>query len=82
MATINVEGIPDGLLARLHLAAEGNGRSLSREVVVQLARSMECARSGRGGEGSQMDGRCAEGSGCSWAARRVEARAVGWGGPG
>ena len=82
MATINLEGIPDGLLARLRLAADHSGRSLSRELVVQLARSVGCEREGTGADSARMDCRCAEGRGCYWAARRVEARSVGWGDPG
>jgi plasmid stability protein len=80
MATITVEGIPDGLLARLLVAAGGSGRSLSREVVVQLARSVGCAREHRRPYTVQAGSWCAEG-GCRCAARRVETRAVGWGGP-
>jgi plasmid stability protein len=82
MATITVEGIPDGLLACLRLAADHSGRSLSRELVVQLARSVACEREGTGADRARMDYRCAEGRGCYCAARRVEARSVGWGGPG
>jgi plasmid stability protein len=81
VATIVVEGMPDGLLARLRLAAAGSGRSLSREVVVQLARSVRCARRDAGEDASRVGSRCAEGRGCHCAARPVQARAVGWGGP-
>lgn len=81
MAAIIVEGIPEGLLARLRLAAEGNGRSLSREVVVQLARSVSCSRQAPAGETTASASRCVVHAGCHCAARWVKARAVGWGGP-
>lgn len=81
MATITVEGVPDGLLARLRLASEGSGRSLSREVVVQLARSVRCSREDPAGQASRAGVRCAEGRGCYRAIRQAEARSVGWGGP-
>lgn len=81
MATITVEGVPDGLLARLLLAADGSGRSLDREVVVQLARSVACARE-RGRQYTVRTGSWCAAGGCRCAARRVETRAVGWGGPG
>jgi len=81
MATITVEGIPNGLLARLRLAADGSGHTLSREVVVQLARSVGCAREHPRPRPVRMGARCAEGGGCRCIARRVKARGVGWGGP-
>jgi hypothetical protein len=81
MATITVEGIPDWLLVRLRIATDGSGRSLSREVVVQLARSFGCSRNSGAARGSRPGLRCVEGSGCHCNARRVEMGAVGWGGP-
>jgi plasmid stability protein len=81
VASIIVAGLPEGLLARLRLAAAGNGRSLEREVLVQLVRSV--AFPGEAGieGGARFRFPCTAEHGCRCAARRVEARAVGWGGP-
>jgi hypothetical protein len=81
MATITVEGIPEGLLARLKIAADGNGRSLNSEVIIQLVQSLACSREAGAAGGSRLSFPRAPGSGCHCSARRVEARAVGWGGP-
>ena len=80
MATITVVGIPDGLLASLRVAADSGGRSLNRQVVVLLARSVGCSRAEPTEAGSGMGARCI-GAGCLNARHRAEARAVGWGGP-
>lgn len=41
MATLTLKGVPDELLARLRNVAETNRRSLNREVIDRLARSVE-----------------------------------------
>ena len=41
MASLTLKGIPDDLLRRLRRAAEANRRSLNREVLDRLARSVE-----------------------------------------
>lgn len=41
MATLTLKGVPDDLLARLREVAETNRRSLNREVIDRLARSVE-----------------------------------------
>jgi hypothetical protein len=79
MATIIVEGIPEGLLARLKLAAAGNDRSLGREVVVQLVRSMGHPSASASGDAPSSCGggpprRCPV---AAWQG----ATTVGWGGP-
>ena len=81
MARITVEGIPDGLLARLQIAADGSGRTLSREVVVQLARSVRCSRGTPPGDVTSSGNRCAGRTGDCGVAHRAESRLVGWGGP-
>jgi plasmid stability protein len=53
MATLTVEGIPAGLLARLANAAAANGRCVNSEVILSLVRHLredtvrkEAARAG------------------------------------
>jgi hypothetical protein len=53
MATLTVEGIPSGLLARLANAAVANGRCVNSEVILSLVRHLredpvrtEAARAG------------------------------------
>lgn len=41
MATLTLKGVPDDLLSRLREVAETNRRSLNREVIDRLARSVE-----------------------------------------
>jgi adenylosuccinate synthase len=40
MATLTVEGIPSGLLARLTNAAVANGRCVNSEVILSLVRHL------------------------------------------
>jgi len=40
MATLTVEGIPSGLLARLASAAVANGRCVNSEVILSLVRHL------------------------------------------
>jgi plasmid stability protein len=82
MATITVEGIPDALLARLAIAAAGNGRCLNSEVIVHLARAAG-SPAGLPGHGAEaLRGGCGGRSRCR-CGRRGAAAAVGdgWGGP-
>jgi len=44
MASLTLKGIPDELLTRLRQAAETNRRSLNREVIERLERSLEGRR--------------------------------------
>jgi len=81
MASITVDGIPEGLLALLRLAAAGNKRSLNSEVIVQLVRSAGASRGPVAAGEARPGTGCAGGHGCRCAARRAQARTVGWGGP-
>jgi len=44
MASLTLKGIPDDLLNRLRRVAESNRRSLNREVIERLERSLEGRR--------------------------------------
>ena len=44
MASLTLKGIPDDLLERLRRVAETNRRSLNREVIERLERSLEARR--------------------------------------
>ena len=44
MASLTLKGIPDDLLTRLRKVAEANRRSLNREVIERLERSLEGRR--------------------------------------
>jgi len=44
MASLTLKGIPDDLLTRLRRVAETNRRSLNREVIERLERSLEGRR--------------------------------------
>ena len=44
MASLTLKGIPDDLLARLRQVAGANRRSLNREVIERLERSLEGRR--------------------------------------
>ena len=44
MASLTLKGIPDSLLRRLRRVAETNRRSLNREVIERLERSLEGRR--------------------------------------
>jgi plasmid stability protein len=44
MANLTIKGIPDDLLTRLHLAAATNRRTLTREVIDRLERSLAAHR--------------------------------------
>ena len=44
MASLTLKGIPDDLLKRLRKVAETNRRSLNREVIERLERSLEGRR--------------------------------------
>lgn len=44
MASLTLKGIPDDVLKRLRRVAETNRRSLNREVIERLERSLEARR--------------------------------------
>ena len=44
MTSLTVKGLPEGLLKRLRGVAEANRRSLNREVIDRLERSLEARR--------------------------------------
>jgi plasmid stability protein len=44
MASLTLKGLPEGLLERLRGVAEANRRSLNREVIDRLERSLEARR--------------------------------------
>jgi hypothetical protein len=81
MATLTVEGVPDGLLARLRVAAAGNGRCLNSEVIVHLARSAGFPGDRHPGVAAFGAGCRAARAGCRCATHAGRPAPVGWGGP-
>lgn len=82
MATITVEGIPDALVARLAIAAAGNGRCLNSEVIVRLARAAGPTTQPPDRGPGFPGGGCGGGHGCLCGGRNPGIPAtVGWGGP-